>query len=400
MTEPRLAPGWDATREILCVRLDALGDVLMTTPAIRALKVGSPDSRITLLASPAGAPAGRMMPFVDRVIPYEAPWMKATARRRSAASDRALVEELRQGRFDAAVIFTVHSQSPLPAALATYLADIPLRLAHCRENPYELLSHWVPDPEADEPNRHEVSRQLALVESVGYAPDGEHLSIRVPPGAARRIRGMLATIDITGERWLVVHPGASAPSRRYPADSFAAAIRSLARDKGWRVVLTGSADEAPLTAEVARLAGPGLDVVDLAGRLDVGQLAALLARAPVLVSNNTGVAHVAAAVGTPVVVLYALTNPQHAPWGVPSRLLYNDVPCRWCRKSVCPFAHHACLRGVEPERIVTAVDEVVAEWGSWRGILDPPIRPAFPAVMPLVELRTPSASAPPVGPPP
>jgi lipopolysaccharide heptosyltransferase II len=323
-----------------------------------------------------------MMPFVDRVIEYDAPWMKSPAARSSAARDRALVDELRAGQFDAAAIFTVHSQSALPAALAAYLADIPLRLAHCRENPYHLLTNWVPDPEADAPIRHEVSRQLALVEFVGYRPDGEHLSLRVPPAAARRVRAMMERLGITGDRWLVVHPGASAPSRRYPADSYAAAIRSLGRDHGWRIVLTGSRDEAPLTAHIASLAGPGVEIVDLAARLDLGELSALLARAPVLVSNNTGVAHVAAAVGTPVVVLYALTNPQHAPWGVPSRVLYNDVPCRWCRKSVCPFAHHACLRGVEPQRIVAAVDEVVAEWQTWRGILDPPIRPTLPGFAP------------------
>jgi lipopolysaccharide heptosyltransferase II len=398
MTGQGLAPGWSDAREILCVRLDALGDVLMTTPAIRAIKVGSPDARITLLTSPAGAPAGRMMPFVDRVIPYDAPWMKATSTRPSGAADRALVEELRQGCFDAAVIFTVNSQSALPAALATHLADIPLRLAHSRENPYGLLTTWVPDPEADAPVRHEVTRQLALVEAVGYVPDGEHLSIRVPPDAARRIRATMTKLGIRGDRWLVMHPGASAPSRRYPADGFAAAIRSLGPDQGWRTVLTGSADEAPLTAEVARLAGPGLDVVDLAGRLDLGQLAALLARAPVLVSNNTGVAHVAAAVGTPVVVLYALTNPQHAPWGVPSRLLFNDVPCRWCRKSICPFEHHACVRGVAPERIVAAVDDVVAEWQAWRGILDPPIRPGFPAVALLIAPGPPGTDSSPVNP--
>ncbi len=94
--------------------------------------------------------------------------------------------------------------------------------------------------------------------------------------------------------------------------------------------------------------------VSLAGRLSLEELAALLELAPLLIANNTGPAHLAAAVGTPVVSLYALTNPQHTPWGVPSRVLSQDVPCRWCYKSTCPEGHHLCLRGVAPAEVASA----------------------------------------------
>ena len=90
----------------------------------------------------------------------------------------------------------------------------------------------------------------------------------------------------------------------------------------------------------------------LAGRLDLDELAALIARAPVLIVNNTGPAHIAAAVGTPVVDLYALTNLQHMPWRVASRVLSHDVPCKPCYKSVCPMGHHDCLRLVPPDAVV------------------------------------------------
>jgi ADP-heptose:LPS heptosyltransferase len=147
----------------------------------------------------------------------------------------------------------------------------------------------------------------------------------------------------------VLHPGASAPSRRYP--HFAEVVRGLHR-AGVGMVLTGEAAEQPLVAAVREAAG--LPVPSLAGRLDLGELAALLAQAPLLVSNNTGPVHVAAAVGTPVVDLYALTNPQHTPWGVPHRVLNQDVPCKYCYKSVCPAGHHACLSAVAPATVVTA----------------------------------------------
>ncbi len=88
----------------------------------------------------------------------------------------------------------------------------------------------------------------------------------------------------------------------------------------------------------------------VAGELDLADLAALIERAPLLLSNNTGPAHIAAAVGTPVVDLYALTNPQHTPWEVPHRVLNHDVPCKYCYKSVCPEGHHDCLRRVSRKR--------------------------------------------------
>ncbi len=110
----------------------------------------------------------------------------------------------------------------------------------------------------------------------------------------------------------------------------------------------------------------GVPSFSLAGELDLGELAALLAMAPLLIANNTGPVHIAAAVGTPVVDLYALTNPQHTPWGVPSRVLNHDVPCKYCYKSVCPEGHHDCLALVPPEAVVEAVWALLTEMGRLR----------------------------------
>jgi ADP-heptose:LPS heptosyltransferase len=158
---------WDEETNVLCVRLDSIGDVLMSTPAMAALAEGHPARRLTLLTSPAGAAIAPLIPVIDDVIVYAAPWMKATAPRADSSPEFAMAERLRAGRFDAAVIFTVFSQNPLPPALLCYLADIPLRLAHCRENPYQLLTDWVPEAEPERGIRHEVQRQLDLVAQIG-----------------------------------------------------------------------------------------------------------------------------------------------------------------------------------------------------------------------------------------
>jgi len=346
-------PAWEHARNILCIRLDALGDVLMTTPAIRALKDGAPGRHITLLTSPSGAVAAPYLPMVDDVIVYESPWMKACAQRASAAPELAMAARLGELRFDAAVLFTVYSQSPLPSALLCHLAGIPLRLAHCRENPYQLLTHWQPELEPERLARHEVQRQLDLVAAIGCQTPDPRLAFAVPPEAHRHIQTLLGAEHFDeGAPWVVIHPGATAPSRRYPPACFAAAADALAQAHGWRIVLTGGPDEEAMVASVA--AHMQAPAVNFAGRLSLAEMGALLAAAPLLIANNTGPIHLAAAVGTPVVDLYALTNPQHTPWAVPHLVLNHDVPCKYCYKSICPAGHHDCLRLVEPDAVVAA----------------------------------------------
>jgi lipopolysaccharide heptosyltransferase II len=347
---------WQNVRRILCIRLDYLGDVLMTTPAIRALKQSRPDRRITLLTSAGGVAVSRYIPEIDDTIRYAAPWLKNSSEH-DRKVDQAMIERLADCRFHAAVIFTVYSQNPLPAAMLCYLAGIPLRLAHCHENPYRLLTHWVQDPEPQERIRHEVQRQLDLVATVdAHVPD-QRLSFRIPSADTAWMLARLETLGIDQRRpWIVLHPGASAPSRRYPPQHWTAVAQQLAARLQCPLIITGTDEEAPLVEQIRRDV-PGAH--SLAGQLDLGQLAALISLAPVLISGNTGPAHMAAAVGTPVVDLYALTNPQHTPWQVPNRVLFQDVPCRFCYKSSCPQGHHRCLAEVDPARVVNAALELL-----------------------------------------
>lgn len=349
---------WNDARNILCVRLDSLGDVLMCTPAMRAIRQSLPGRSITLLASQSGAAAAPFVAEIDSVIEYDAPWMKSSAPHDPAA-DTAYAAALAGQGFDAAVIFTSYSQSALPAAMLCYLARIPMRLAHCRENPYQLLTDWIPDPEPGTVLRHEVQRQLDLVASIGCRADDHRLSFapRESDVDAVRLRLRYAGIDPRAP-WILLHPGASAPSRRYPPEHWAAAIGLLAQRIGLPIVLTGGAQEAALIAGIR--AACGVTVHSLAGEINLGQLGAAIRLASVVVSNNTGPAHMAAAIGTPLVDLYALTNPQHTPWQVESRLLYHDVPCRFCYKSVCPHGHNDCLSKIPPARVVDAVCSLLA----------------------------------------
>lgn len=356
---------WNSAENILCIRLDTIGDVLMTTPAIRALKVSHPRRRITLLTSSAGATTASLVPEVDQVIVYDAPWLKATSPRLNSRTEYEMAEHLRSLKFDGAVIFTVYSQNPLPSAFLCYLADIPLRLAHCHENPYQLLSDWVKDPEPEICMRHEVRRQLDLVATIGCHIDDERMSVHVAQKALFFVEDLLEKSIDKKRPWVVIHPGATASSRRYPPELFAIAARSLILSKGIQVIFTGTEPERELVADIQ--SAMGVATHSLVGCLNLEQLAALLQLSPLLISNNTGPVHIAAAVGTPVVDLYALTNPQHTPWGVPNRVLFHDVPCKYCYKSICPEGHHHCLRLVSPESVVDAACELLSVSFSFPG---------------------------------
>ena len=363
---------WQDARRILCVRLDGLGAVLQTTPALRALAAAVPGRALTLLSSPSGAAA---LPFIlelDDAIAWTAPWTHAWTRAggragpdaatpESAAvrwSTLALVDRLAARRFDAAVIFTTYTQSPLPAALLCQLAGIPLRLAHCRDNPHGLLTDWIPDPEPAPLVRHDVQRQLALVQRVGCRSAAPELAFVPRPADVAAAREQLAAAGVDPDRpWLLLHPGAGAAAHRYPPAGWVQALRLLAQAVRMPLVLTGSAAEANLVDTIRGDAG--VSAVTLAGRLSLGALGAALRLSAVAVTGNAAPAHIAAAVGTPVVDLYALTAPQHTPWHVRSRVLFHDVPCRFCAARTCPQGHQGCLAGVAPARVVEAVLELL-----------------------------------------
>ena len=244
-----------------------------------------------------------------------------------------------------------------------YLADIPLRLAHCHENPYQLLTNWVLDPEPSCVIRHEVRRQLDLVASVDCQTNNERMSLRVPNDSHQNVIDILDKLEIDLKQpWLIIHPGATAASRRYPPEGFAEVARRLVLDKNFQILFTGTESERQLIEDIQT--AMGVPSHSLVGCLNLAEMAGLIQLAPLLISNNTGPVHIAAAVGTPVVDLYALTNPQHTPWAVPNRVLFHDVPCKFCYKSICPEGHNNCLQLVTPAEIVRAACELYSEIGN------------------------------------
>lgn len=309
---------WKNVKNILCVRLDNVGDIIMTSPAISAIKQSHPQATITLLTSSIGSKISPFLPMIDDTIVLNAPWMKSKKPNKYFFS---CIRKIQQMEFDAGVCFTNFSQSCLPEALLLYLADIPLRLGYCRENPHELLTDWVPDSEPFEGIKHGVQRQLNLVEHIG-ATAIPKLYLKVKKNDIQKVKGILSKNGITSEKpFLVVHPGVSDEKRRFSLDILGLAVRELT--KSYQIVLTGTNEEKELI-EIINTYAPS--AIALCNLLTMGQFIALISLSDLLLSNNTGPVHIAASVATPVVVLYARTNPEHTPWGVPHQVLYFDIP--------------------------------------------------------------------------
>ena len=324
---------WGGIDRLLVVRPDNLGDVLLTGPALAALRSAAPHAELDLLASPAGAAAAQLLPEVDETVVARVSWQQIAVT--AEPPDTDLVFRIAARHYAAAVVLTSFSQSPWPAGYALQRAGVPLRAGMSKEFGGTALTHWVP---AADDGLHQADRALRLLDGLGvptaHVPPTLHAAV---PGASREraaaaVQG--AGLDAAAP-YAVVLPGASCPSRRWPAERFRAAAALLAAE-GLPVVVTGPAAERDLVADVAART-PG--VVALAGAFDVPDLAALLAGAAVAVTNNSGGMHLADAVGTPVVVLFAGTEDegQYRPRSVPSAVLRVPTACSPCRQFHCPF---------------------------------------------------------------
>lgn len=331
------------TRRVLAARLDGEGDVLLAGPALRQLAADV--DVVHLLVAPSGEAAARLLPGVDEVLVADVPWMRDDPSPLDGAVLDDLLTRLRAGAYDEVVVLTSFHQSPLPVALLARWAGVPKVVGTSDAYPGALLDvRHRRMPQGDDPGLggcHEVEAMRNLVAAAGHPrTDDAHLRVR-HPGPPPEL----------GDDYVVVHPTASVPARAIGTDRAARYAAALASE-GWRVVVTGGPDDVA----VGRAVTP-VDGVDLAGRTSLSELAGVLSGARAVVVGNTGPAHLAAAVGTPVVSLFAPVVPveRWRPWGVASVVLGDQLaPCSLTRARVCPVAGHPCT-DVPARDVVAAV---------------------------------------------
>lgn len=349
---------WLSARNILAVRLDNAGDVVMLGPALRAIKESSSEAHVTLLATPAGTAVAPLLPWVDDVITWRPVWQDLGSLPFDPAREQQLVAVLAQRAFDGALIFTSFSQTPHVAGYVCYLAGIPLRAGESKEFGGGTLTTELRDASDA---IHQVERNIRLVERLGFVARNRQLAVATSDEARLAVSNALLQAGLTDDRpFVLVHPGASAQARRYPDHYYGAVARGLV-ERGWQVLITGVERERALVERVARELP---NVASLVGQTTLLEYAALIERAALVVCGNTLPMHLADAVSTPLLVLYSGTDleEQWRPRVSRARLLRRPTPCYPCYLFECPIGQ-PCL-DISPEEVIDAADVVMGTSGS------------------------------------
>lgn len=338
---------------ILIVQTAFLGDIVMTTPLLRELRRAHPRARLSLLTTPLGAELLGGSAPLDELLVLDKAWTTASG----LGSYLRLLWRLGRRQFEVAIA----AQRSVRTGLLLCCSGAPLRVGFAGAPgawAYNRRVRW-------DPERHAIQRYLALAAPAGGEPDRADPTPRlVPdPSAVRQVEALLASSGLDGGRALLcVAPGSARRTKRWLPEGFAGVVAG-ARSRGLWPVLVGSRHERELCAAIATRAQARATV--LAGQLEVREFVALVAQARALIGNDSGPAHVAAAVGTPVVSVFGPTAPQqgYAAFGMRSRVVeHPDLACRPCSSHgprVCPAGHFRCMREVTADQVLGELDRLL-----------------------------------------
>jgi heptosyltransferase-2 len=318
-----------------------LGDAVMSLPTLKSLRAMKPGARIAVLSRPSVAGLYAGLPYVDETI------VRAKGKIRGWIG---LLRDLRRRKFDTALILPRSFSS----ALAPFTARIPRRIGYAGDGRSPMLTDAIPrDP--DLLRVHRVRYYHHLLGALGTPPEPEAPSIEVSPEADRWAAGRLpdrATI-------IGINPGATyGEAKQWFPDRFIEAGRRLAKRRNAAVVVVGGPAERELGDRVAAEIGP--PAVSLAGRTDLPQLAAVIRRCSLFLTNDTGPMHVADAVGVPIVAVFGPTDwVTTPPYGSRHTIVRHPIDCSPCLKRVCPLGHHNCMKRVPVEDVVAACERAL-----------------------------------------
>jgi ADP-heptose:LPS heptosyltransferase len=324
-----------------------LGDLLCSVPALRAIRHAYPSAVISLIGLPWAAKfVRRFNHLVDAFVEF--PGIAGLPEREpDAAAWPAFIFAAQHAKLDLAI--QMHGSGEITNAVTLMLGAKRTAGFHPRDGACPDAECFAPWPASGT----EIDRCLALIDFLGIPRRGRDLEFPIAAEEHAAAHALANAHGLAARAFVCIHPGARLRSRRWPASRFAE-ISRLVSDSGLRVVVTGTAEEADVCADVARRAGD--DALDLCGQTSLGVLAALVAMARLVVCNDTGMSHVAAAVGTPsVVVSCGADAARFSPADSDRhRVLHADVPCRPCMHDVCPIGH-TCATALGVDEVADAV---------------------------------------------
>jgi len=331
-TMKKKIPG-QSCRRILIRAANWVGDAVMTTPVIRAVRRNFPDARVTVLAKPWVIPVYAANPHVDEVMVYD-----NAGRHKMGMGTLRLAKDIRNRRFDLAILM----QNAFEAALLVFLAGVPLRVGYNTDARTLLLNPAIAlDPALKK--THLIDYYLGILKGAGLATDGRGMDLFISRADQETAHRLLSGIRQNGlERVIGVNPGATGgTAKRWFPDRYAALCRRLADAYGTQILIFGGPGDHALGERIAAMA-PGC-CVNLAGTTTLGQAFALIKRCELFVTNDSGLMHAAAALNVPQVAVIGSTDPvATSPDSPVSTMVRIPVPCAPCLKDECP-TDHACM---------------------------------------------------------
>jgi ADP-heptose:LPS heptosyltransferase len=349
-------------KQVLVMQPETVGEVVMLSPALRALKESLPSAETTLITSAAGSQVAPLVPWIDKVMVYPDAWRGINeSSLLNLRKDMAFLERMRSQGFSLAMIFTGLSQSPFPAAYACYLAGIPYRVGLTSDQNGSVFSHFLPPPAED---CHQVDRNLKLLEVLDIYDSNNRLELRIPEDVERRANELLIEHGVTRDiPYIVLAPGTSVPSEQYDPHHFAAVAHLLAAQSELQVVIVGNSDEAENIQPVLQVAEQNLygNVHSLVGKAGIPELAAILRQAALILSNKSSIMYLAETWDCPMIVVYPGTEPIDSwkPRNNSTRFLSRPDSCSICSNTTCPYGMK-CLE-VRPEEVAVAALEMLAD---------------------------------------
>lgn len=336
-------------KSILLFKLRYVGDVLMTTPAIRLLRQAYPEARITMVVNKGTEDVLRHNPHLNQVLTIDRELLDRAPFHRRLSYEWTILKMLRKGKYDLSVDF----DSGERGAYMALLSGIKTRIGfHYQKGLRRIIFHRQVSRKG---SLHTVERNLMLVEkTLGLIRKDDQMELCTGPDEERSMALWLRRNRLSGKDLVVIHPGARFWFKRWPARKWSSLLDILQGELGLSVIITGSGGEMEdVRTILSRMRTPAYS---LAGQTTVLELAALIKKATLFIGNDSGPMHIAAAMGTPVIALFGPTEPAlWKPWGKGHVVIYKQVPCSPCKYTDCDRGRENCMEQISVEEVLRAI---------------------------------------------
>jgi predicted lipopolysaccharide heptosyltransferase III len=348
--QPLAPPRWDwsEVRKVLLVRLRSIGDTVLATPSVFALKRFLPNVKVDILVEDWVAPLLNNHPHLDNVIVLERGGLMKRAR---------VARELRAGNYD--VVYNLHGGTT--ATFLTRATGARHRVGFKSYQYAQLHNHQAPSPLLlwGQQKTHSVEQQLALLGWTGVpVTDRPRTQLGISSEANEKVKQLLAQAALTDRKIALIHPAAAFATKQWATEHFARVAEFLS-GRGLAPVAIAAPNERPLLEKLCSEASVKITTLDPS----LPEVTALAAHSQLFVGNDSGIAHIAAAVGTPAVVIFGSSNIAHwRPWNsAPAEVVFEEMPCQPCHGYFCEkFDQPECILRVPVTRVTAAIDRILS----------------------------------------